>query len=217
MIAAGRAAVRGWRHLNDRGYIYVWLNVLWALLTLPIVTAPAAWGALVGVSWRMQRDPQVDARAFWGEFRANLPRGLLISLANFVVAFFTYYNLAAYSNVPGVGAIALRVAWVLIPALWLAVQAYAFSIYYAMETPNYVQALRNAALMIALNPLFTLALGVIVVVIAAASTFFTAAWFLITGSALASIVNAAVLDRLRRAGLQQARTIDDPDEVDEEG
>jgi hypothetical protein len=69
-----------------------------------------------------------------------------------------------------------------------------------METPTLVGAFRNAAVMILLNPFFTLGVWLGVIVVVVLSTAFPAAWFLLTGAALAAIANSAVQDRLRAAG-----------------
>jgi hypothetical protein len=59
--------------------------------------------------------------------------------------------------------------------------------------------------MIVLNPLFVLGVWLGLSLILAFSMVFFIAWALLTGGALAAIVNSAVLDRLARAGYDQSQ------------
>ena len=58
--------------------------------------------------------------------------------------------------------------------------------------------MRNALVMVLRNPLFTLALLIVIALLAALSTLLVAAWLLLTWGAISAIANAAVLDRLER-------------------
>lgn len=205
MILAGlKACWRGLRNVNHRGYIYVWGNLLWLMLSLPIVTAPAAWAGLVHLSRVAHTAPSVNLEAFWEGFRVNLRRGFVLGVINFVVIGVNVVNLAAYWTRPDLGASVLRWLWLLILLVWLSIQLYLWPLFYEMKTPNLRGAFRNAAVMVYLNPLFTLGLWIVIVPVVFLSTFLLAvAWILITGGLLASIANAAVLDRLEKAGLRQ--------------
>ena len=210
MVTGLRAVGRGLRHLNQRGYVYIWVNVLWALLTLPLVTAPAAWAGLMKVSHAAYTQPTVDISLFWQGFRQHIWRGLLLFLLNVIVIVINVTNLASYTGHSGLAVDFARAVWLLALAVWFALQLYLWPLYYEMQTPTLRGALRNALVMIYLNPLFTLVVLLCVLVIAVLSTVFMAAWILISGSALATIATSAVFDRLETAGLRQ-RLAAEPD------
>lgn len=196
---------RGVRHLEQRGYIYIWGNFWWFLLSLPIVTAPAAWAGLMHLSYVAHRSPAANLDAFWGGFRANLRRGFVLALLNLVVVGVNLVNLWGAQGHSGLFYDALRGLWLLVLALWFTIQLYLWPLFYAMEQPTLVGALRNAAVMILLNPLFTLGLWLGIAVILAFSAVFFVAWVLLTGGALAAVANSAVLDRLNIAGYKPQR------------
>ena len=209
MFAGIRAALRGLRHLNHRGYIYVWANILWALLTLLVVTAPAAWAGLTRMSYLLHRQPTAGLDEFWQGFRENLKRTLPLAILNILLVIVTVTNLIAYANDDGVGVSLVRWVWVLSLVAAFALQYFAWCFYYAMAQPTFIGALRNAAVMLLTNPLFSIGVLLVVAVIVAVSTFFGAAWFLISGGALAAIANSVVQDRLRKAGIEAPPTFDE--------
>ncbi|NWF69413.1 MAG: DUF624 domain-containing protein [Chloroflexi bacterium] len=210
MWAGIRVWGRGLRHLNHRGYIYIWANVLWLLLSLPLVTAPAAWAGLMKMSYLAHRGPSADIHDLWEGFKENLKRGLLLTLLNVLIVGLNVSNLVAYMEAPGVFYAALRVIWLLLLLVWFTIQLYLWPLFYEMEQPRLWGALRNAAVMLILNPLFTLGLWLVLIPVILLSTALPAFWFLLTGSMLAAAANQAVLDRLQAAGL---RKLNLPDET----
>ncbi len=199
MFAGLKAWWRGLMHLNHRGYIYIWANVAWIVLSLPIITAPAAWAGLVKMSHCAYHHPSTDIHDFWEGFKENFKRGLVMAALNIVIVGINLSNLLAYREASGVWVIALRIFWIFILWLWFTIQFYMWSLFYEMENPTLFGTLRNALVMIVLNPFFTIGLWMGVIVLLVLSTMLPAAWLLLTGSALAAIANSAVLDRLRVA------------------
>lgn len=200
MFAGLKAWWRGLAHLNHRGYIYIWANVLWFILSLPLVTAPAAWAGLVKMSGLAYQYPSTDIHDFWQGFKENLKTGLVMALLNLVVVGINFSNLAAYASSEGVGAVSLRVLWISVLWLWFATQFYMWPLLFEMKQPTLLGAMRNAVVMVVLNPFFTLGLWIGIILLVMLSTAFGAAWLLLTGSALAAIANSAVTDRLQTAG-----------------
>lgn len=207
MFAGLRAVGRGLRHLNQAGYIYVWCNVAWALLSLLIITAPAAWAGMIRLSWTAQRTPTAGWTDFWQGVKENLGRGVLIAIVNLAFFFMSFTNLTSYALAEGIGYALLRGVWVITALVVIMLQFYMWPIYYALEKPSLPQALRNAGVMILLNPLFTVVLLIALALIAALSTILPLAWLLISGGALATVTTAAVIDRLKAAGVLP---LDDP-------
>lgn len=203
MAAGLRAVWRGLRHVNQQGYVYIWSNVLWALLSLPVVTAPAAWAGLVKVSHAAHTRPTAEISLFWEGFREHFRHGLVLLVLNVVILVVNISNIASYSRQPGLLWDIGRLVWVLTLIVWFTVQLYLWPLYYEMKQPTLLGALRNAAVMMYLNPLFSLVVLACAALIAFLSTVFFASWVLISGSALAAVGTSAVLDRLEAAGLRQ--------------
>jgi uncharacterized membrane protein YesL len=194
-----RAAGRGLRNFQLNGYPYIWGNLACVALSLPLVTAPAALSALFRVGYLAHTDPsEADLSAFWEAFRANLLRALPWGIFNVLFVLVNVNNLLAYSGINTPAVMALRVAWMIAAVVWVGLLLYTWPLYYEMAQPTVGGAMRNALVMVIHNPLFTLVIGLVVLVLAVVSTILVASWLLLTWGAIAAIGNAAVLDRLER-------------------
>ncbi|MBN8592736.1 MAG: DUF624 domain-containing protein [Anaerolineae bacterium] len=218
MKAALSALWRGFLAFNQRAYVHIWGNMLWFVLSIPLVTAPAAWAGLVMLTHRAQTSPPaVEVRTVWEGFKLHFRRGLIVALLNVFILVVNGSNLLAYQNLnDGVG-LGLRGFWSLVILLWLMLQFYAWPLLVEMEQPNLRIAFRNAWIMMLRHPAFTLIVGLGALLLMIASTVLVGAWFLIGGSLLAAISVAAVRSRLEAAGLRQAPVhpiIDDIDMTD---
>jgi uncharacterized membrane protein YesL len=200
MLAGLLAWWRGLRHLEHRGYIYIWGNFWWFLLSLPIITAPAAWAGLMHLGYAAHHSPGVNLEAFWEGFRANFRSSLALVALNILVVGVNLVNLWGTQGQNGWLIDLLRGLWLLVLAIWFTVQFYLWPVFYAMEHPTLWGAMRNAGVMIMLNPLFTFSLWIGIALILIVSTVFFVPWVLLTGGTLAAVANSAVMDRLAAAG-----------------
>lgn len=212
MIAGLHVCWRGFRHVNHRGYIYIWANLLWVLLSLPIVTAPAAWAGLIKMSHTAYTESHADLNDFWQGFKENLWRGFVMAVLNIVVIGINLSNLAAYQTQTSILFLVLRWLWILALFFWVTLQLYMWPLYYEMQRPTLRGAMRNALVMMLHNPGFTLGLWIGMALIIIFSTVLVAAWLLLAGGLLAAIVTGAVLDRLTVSGLRPVLIRPDADE-----
>ena len=78
------------------------LSLLWVLLSLPVLTLPAAWAALYDcIARNMRRDEKGLYRRFFRTFRKELSRSLLIApvwAAIAAVLFFGYQTITAQAD-----------------------------------------------------------------------------------------------------------------------
>ena len=188
------------RHINLCGYIYIWANLLWFALSLPIVTAPAAWAGLVHLSHKAQTKPRVNLDDFWEGFKANFKRGLVVGGLTLVILVMNLSNLATYGADGSLMSSALRALWAGAIVLWFSLLFYLWPLLMVMETPTLIGAFRNAGLMLLRNPLYTLGLWLGIAALVIFSLIFIPAWILLTGSVIAALATTATLDRLRAAG-----------------
>ncbi len=204
MITGMRVGWRGLRHFFGQGWVYIWANVLWIALSLPIVTAPAAWAGMCQFSYHALRQPTSSFSEFWSGFRAHWRGGVVVSLISVALVALSFLNLLGFSREGGVEVAALRVIWILIVLGWFGLQLYAFPLLPAMKEPALKGSYRNAGVMFLRHPFFTLGLWLFCAPIIILSIALPAAWLLITGGLLAAIGNVAVQDRLRADGFEPA-------------
>ena len=198
MMAGLRTVLRGLNDVRQQGYIYIWANLAFVALSLPLVTLPAAYAALCKVAHQTQTEPRSPEplELFWETFKSliwtALPWGLAMAGTGFMIA----SNMLAYADVSGVPIQALRMTWLLGLMFWISVLLFTWPIYYEMAEPTVWGATRNAAVLVVRNPLFTVAVIVVVLILSVVSTLAIVAWLLLSFGAVAAIGSAAVIDRL---------------------
>lgn len=198
MLAVLRVFWQTIKHINLRGYVYVWANMVWVVLSLGIVTAPAAWAGLAYLSHRARTEPTVSLNDFWAGFRQHFWRSLPLGVGLLLLVIINVVNLLGYAGDTAPVTFVLRGVWLAAIFVWLSIWLYFWVIIHEMQTPDTVTALRNAALMILRHPFFTLGLWVGIIPLAILSTVFFPAWLLLTGSSIAALFTTAVLDRLQQ-------------------
>lgn len=206
MLAAIRAVGRGLNNVRLSGYAYIWSNLAFLALSLPIVTLPAAWSALWRVGHVAQTEPTgADLDLFWETFKANLLRAMPWGAFMLAYGVVNFGNLLVYRTVDSGVISVLRIFWWLSTVLWAGILFYTWTIYYEMEQPTLVGATRNAAVMTLTNPVFTLVVLLSIVLIALVSVVLAALWVVLTWGAISAVSNAAVLDRLALFRASQER------------
>jgi len=211
MVQGLRAGWRGLRHLFAQSHVYIWTNVLWFLLTIGIITAPLAWAGLCRMSYMALRQPSARLDDFKEGFKAHWKGGLLLGVIGLLFVIINMVNLMGYSRSINLQTSILRVIWLMALVGWFGIQLFAFPLLNAMEKPTLMGAYRNAAVMVFLNPLFSLSVGIVALLVVIISAIIPVALVLITGAALASIGNAAVQNRLIKAGIQEDTAPPEPE------
>lgn len=197
MIEGLKAAGRALNHWRLQGYAYIWANVSFLVLCLPVVSAPAAFSALMRIGHAAHREShESDLALFWQTTREHLWLALPWGLAHALFAIVNFGNLWMYAEAPGLPAAALRIVWWGLGLVWLGVVLYTWPIYYEMETPTLWGATRNALVMVLQNPFFTVTIILVLLFLSVISTVLIASWVLLTWGCIAAIANGAVLNRL---------------------
>ncbi len=196
MIQALRVVWRGIVQFERYGWLYVLANLLAIALSLPIVTIPAAYAGLSRLTYTAQTTHTTEMSEFWAGFRAALWRGLVMGIVNLIIFGILAANFWTYRQQSSFLFVVLRAIWLIILMGWLMVQIYLWPILEAMEPATLRGGLRNAVLMVSFNPIFSLTLLAVVLVIVVISTLLAVPWLLMTGSLVACIATAAVRDRL---------------------
>lgn len=188
------------KHFNLRGYLYIWANLAFVAVSLPLLTMPVAWAGLVRLSQLAQLRPRVDLDDFWQACREQFWNGLGIGLVSALLLLINLSNLYSYQHETGILIWLLRGLWLGTLFIWFSLQIYIWPLYYEMEKPNLFIAFRNAFIMIICNPLFTIGIWLIIAVVAFLSSILPAAWLLLTVSFFACLSASATLNRLRAVG-----------------
>lgn len=190
-----RAALRDtWHDLLTTAVV----NLMWLGLTLPVVTAPPAALALFYVGNRLAHGDPTDPRDFLQALRCYLRPSWRWGLLQLVVLFVLVGDVVLTAQLAG-DSTAGRLAqgfYLALLAAWLLLQLYTLAFLFEQEEPRLRTALRNGALLLGQNPLFSVALGFLLLALLALGVVFFFVTTAAGGVFVALVGNHAVLNRL---------------------
>ncbi len=145
-------------------------NVLWLLTSLPLVTLPAATGALFFLAHRVVRDERdLDDSAtisdFWAGFRRYWRRSTLLWLLDAAALMVLLVSLRFYLTSPQVLFNWLAGPVVLLLLIWLAMQVFLFPLLIIYEEKPLKEILRLASMLVLSYPLLCLGLVILMIVV----------------------------------------------------
>jgi len=189
-----RAALRDtWSDLLTTGVCHL----LWVVGHLLLIGGPPATLALFYVANRLAHDELTDPGDFLRAWRRYFGLGWRWGLINGVMLFLLVGDVILTGRLGQSAATRLAQGFFLAGlAAWLLVQLYALPFLFEQETPSLRLALRNGAVMLGTNAVFSAVLGVLLVLILLAGTAFFFVTFAAGGFFLALVGNHAVLNRL---------------------
>jgi uncharacterized membrane protein YesL len=182
----------------DELFILVLMNLLTAVLFLPVVTLPPALAALWNVGNLVARGQGIEWGDYFRAFKRYFGKSWLIALINIGVGLLFYVNFNFYApdtapfNISETVSLWLRTFFVFLGVLWLFLQMYLFAMLLEQDEQRIKLAFRNAAILMFANPGFTLLLGIILALLSVASTLLPALWAMVTLSLIAVVCNKAV-------------------------
>ncbi len=189
------AAVRDtWHDLLTTAVV----NLMWLGLTLTGVMAPPAALALFAVGNRLAHGEPTDPRDFWLALRRHVGLGWRWGLVQVGVLFVLVGDVLLTGRLAGDSALGRLIQGFYLAglAVWLLWQLYTLAFLFEQEEPHLGMALRNGALLLGRNPLFSLALGFLLLALLAAGIVFFFVTTAAGGVFLALVATHAVRNRL---------------------
>ena len=141
----------------------------WWLAPLLAIPAGPATAALAHVARRVAREERVDRSFFWEGFRLYWRRALILNAISMAILALLCLNLIFYSGISISFLQALTILWLYLIIFWLAALLTLFPMLAALTEPKVWIALRTTALMTFANPLFSVLLLLLAVVLTALS------------------------------------------------
>ena len=218
MGSAFRAIGRSFRDWWDEMFLMVGINLVWALLALPVVTLfPATMGAM-SVASEKARGRRVEFELFWRGFRRYFGKSWALGAINSVVTILIVVNIVFYLQQPS-WLFYVTIIWLYVLLIWLGVIVYVFPLAIEQEDKGVKLIYRNAALLALGRPVFTLLVAIIQVLLLALSIVLSPLLLLVYIPLSSLISNHALLISLeeveqRRLQMAASRT-DDSEESDE--
>lgn len=188
------------------------LNVVWMLCWLTVLLGPPATMVAYRIASDFGRGGTLYPRELPGMLRRYFLQGWLWFLLQLVVATGVLVNLQFYARLGEPIGPLLRGATLAVTALWLLLQIYTLPYLMEQGRGGLGLALRNSLLTTLASPLYTLVLGIIVGVLAAACLRLPFLLLFGVPMLIALIGSIAVRDRLAHFGKLQPAEAGEDDE-----
>ena len=184
--------------LWDHAFLVIFCSLVWLFLVLLIIPGPPATLALFDMAERIARREHLlefrdYLRAVWERFAVgwrwaavNIPVLAIVLIDIRMVPRMFSPTVAAY----------LQIFFIMALALWIVVNWYALAFLFQQKEPSVRQALRNGAVLLLQNPLFTLVLVAITAALIGLSMVLIIVNLLFGPMLVALISTHAVIDRL---------------------
>jgi len=141
----------------------------WWLAPLVAIPAGPATAALAVVARRCARDIHVDRSYYWDGFRKYWKQALGISAIGMGGLALLLLNLLFYLGQDNTVLKVVAFLWLYIIIFWLAMQIYIYPVLISLEKSTVLGALKTAALAAFANPLYSLLLLVVAIVLTVVS------------------------------------------------
>ncbi|RPI31658.1 MAG: DUF624 domain-containing protein [Chloroflexota bacterium] len=146
------------------------INIIWALLQIPIITGPPATAAVYAITRQIADEELMEPGYAWIAFRQNFWHAWKWGLANLVIFAVLLWNYWAYQNAAGIAYTVLRLAWGLITFLWFTANVYYWPFWMAQDQKSFWLTLKNCFQFIYKRPALALGLGFICAITFSASS-----------------------------------------------
>jgi uncharacterized membrane protein YesL len=184
--------------LWDSVFLVVFCSLVWLFLFLLVIPGPPATLALFDMADRIaRREHLLEFRDYLRAVGQRFGLGWRWAAVNIPVVALLLIDISVVPRmVSPSGAILLQWFFIFALALWLVTNWYALAFLFQQKEPSLRQALRNGAVLLLQNPLFTLVLAVITAVLIGLSLVLIIVNLLFGPMLVALISTHAVLDRL---------------------
>jgi hypothetical protein len=155
-------------------------NILWFLLSLPIVTAPAAAAGAYSNAYRLAIGKRATAQSFFKGMREFGWAAYRFFFMNLIVFLALYFYLYFFGQIRTQWAAWVQGIVIGISIIWLLLNIFTFPLYLAQEEKKLLVALRNSVVFYIKMPGFCLSLISFLLLFLALSTLLGVPWLLFT-------------------------------------
>ncbi len=152
--------------------VFIFFNLVWLALQLPIVTAPPATAAMYVIARRAANNELLDPRDGWAALRQVFVPAWKWGLVNLAIVIPLFANFYAYQNAQGFIWTVIRLVWGGVGVVWFTLNLFYWPFWLAQSDQRLVTTFRNSAVMLLKAPLLGLTLAVICGVLIAGSILF---------------------------------------------
>ena len=185
------------------------LNIIWFLLTLPLLSAFPAAAGLYYATNQLAHQKGAGWKTFFDGFRIHFWLSWRWGLLNVIIILVLVANVRFYGQLEAEWSVWVKGVILGLSILWGIIQLYTFPFLLEQEKQQLSTALRNSLILLVTRPAPVLGVAFLTLVLAVLSTVIALpAWFFFTASVSVYLANKVVIDSVKK--LQK----DEPPEID---
>ena len=181
----------------------IFLNFMWVLLQIPIITGPPATAVLYAITQRVYEDDLWGTKDLWPQLRRLFWPAWRWAALNFLILLIFSVNFYAFWNATWTGWAIIRMSWLMLAVIWLSLNMFYWPFWLSQEDKSMRTTYENCGRFILQNPGPALFLVIFCAILLFASVLTTLPILIGMVSLLALIGTTAVRNSLE---LQQKKT-----------
>ncbi len=196
MSLAWRVVRRSISDFMDEILWLVLLNILWCLSAVTVIGAPLVSAGMAWVAAEIGEGKVLHWSTFTTGVRRYWKQSYIWAVLNVVVAGLVGMNLTFYSGRFEAWTVAPFMLFVMLGLWWAGMQFYFFPFLTHQENPSLRTAYRNSIVLMLSQPGLSIAMFILVIILAAVSYFFLFPLFLFFFALLSVLSNRAVIETI---------------------
>jgi len=169
-------------------------NLLWVLLSLPIITIPPAFAGLYYSTSQLAHNQLSSRQIFFEGFKKYFSTSYYWFFANVIVVGLLLFNIDLSIQNAQLAWLQFfsGVSWMLL-IVWVLLQIYTFPLLIQQEKPRFFLALRNSAVLWFKHIAFSILLSLATIILIGISFYLYPLWLIVTAGLIAYLTNLGVV------------------------
>ncbi|MCS7220565.1 MAG: DUF624 domain-containing protein [Anaerolineae bacterium] len=193
------------RDFYEEMFLFVPLNLVWWLAAVLVIPLAPATAGLCHLGYRIAHELRVDSSFFKEAFRDYFWPSLKVGALDVAILVTFMVNLWFYAQINSWLRL-ISILWIYGLILWAAAQLYLFPLLFEQKEPKALMTIRNAALLVLAQPLFTLGVSVLALILTIICLVLPVLLVLVWPGLMALIGTRALANVLEQARALAARS-----------
>jgi hypothetical protein len=173
MIRALRTVGHAIKLWYDEVYFLAFVNMLWFLLQIPIVTGPAATATMYVIARKVVDGEDLELRSIISDLRRMFLPAFTWGILNLIVIGVVAVNFMVYQDQYGLLWGVLRVAWSSILLVWIGANLFYWPFWLAQTDRRLITTFKNCVIFLFKNPVFCVSILVVCTAFVVVGTIMT--------------------------------------------
>jgi uncharacterized membrane protein YesL len=173
MIRALRIVGHAIKLWYDEVYMLVFVNMLWFLLQIPIVTGPAATATMYIIARKVLDGEDLELRSVVSDLRRMFIPALTWGILNLIVIGVVVVNFMVYQYQYGLLWGILRIAWGSILLIWIGANMFYWPFWLVQTDHRLITTFKNSIIFLFKNPVFSVSILVVCTAFVVVGTIMT--------------------------------------------